>query len=94
VQIEKPTDCFGVIVKSARQANGMTQLQLAEKLQITPRYLKAIENSGRKPSFDLFIRIVHELDISVEEILYPLCLSTKKYSKRQRKSTAPHQHRI
>jgi len=47
------TDCFGIVVKSARQEKGMTQSQLAIRLSITTRYLKAIENSGQKPSYCL-----------------------------------------
>jgi hypothetical protein len=37
----------------------------------TVRYLKAIENSGQKPSYDLFVRIVRELDISADIVVYP-----------------------
>ena len=61
-------DSLGVVIKSARKATGMTQSQLAEKLSISTRYLKGIENSGRKPSYDLLVRIVFELDISADMI--------------------------
>ena len=64
-------DCFGDVVKSARKTKGITQLRLAERLGITARYLKAIENSGRKPSYDLLIRMIRELDISADTVLYP-----------------------
>ena len=64
-------DSFGVVVKSSRQAKPMTQSQLAARLGITPRYLKAIENSGRKPSYDLLVRIVRELDIPADTVFYP-----------------------
>lgn len=65
------TDRFGGVVKSTRQAKRMTQFQLAERLSITARYLKAIENSGRKPSYDLLFRIVRELDIPADAVFYP-----------------------
>jgi len=71
VQNTNKSDCFGSVVKSARQAKGLTQSQLAESLNITPRYLKAIENSGRKPSYDLLVRIIRELEIPADEIFYP-----------------------
>ena len=64
-------DYFGVVVKSARQEKGMTQSQLAERLAITERYLKAIENSGRKPSYDLLVRIIDVLDISADALFRP-----------------------
>jgi len=69
VQNKKGTDCFGIAVKSARQDKGLTQLQLADLLAITPRYLKAIENSGRRPSYDLLIRIIQELEIPADVVL-------------------------
>jgi transcriptional regulator with XRE-family HTH domain len=68
---ENKADHLGGVVKSARQAKQLTQLQLAERLGITVRYLKAIENSGQKPSCDLFVRIVRELDISADTVVYP-----------------------
>jgi len=68
VQDKNNIDCLGSIVKSARQAKGITQSQLAGRLGITLRYLKAIENSGQKPSYDLLARTVRELDISTGSI--------------------------
>ena len=59
---------LGSLVKSARRSRGMTQTQLAELLSISTRYLKAIENSGRKPSYDLLVRMVHELDIPADSV--------------------------
>jgi transcriptional regulator with XRE-family HTH domain len=59
----KKIGTMGDVIKSARQSMGMTQKQLAESLCITPRYLKAIENSGRKPSHSLFVRIVEAIGI-------------------------------
>jgi transcriptional regulator with XRE-family HTH domain len=49
----------------------LTQRQLAEQLGITTRYLKAIENSGRKPSFGLLTRIFCELEISADNVFHP-----------------------
>jgi len=63
-------DHFGIVVKSARQTKGLTQAHLAELLAITPRYLKAIENSGRKPSYDLLARIIEALDIPADALFY------------------------
>ena len=64
-------DCFGSIVKTTRKKKGLTQSKLAEKLSISIRYLKAIENSGRKPSYDLLVKIIHELDIQTNMLFYP-----------------------
>ncbi|MDR2650511.1 MAG: helix-turn-helix transcriptional regulator [Clostridiales bacterium] len=48
----------------------MTQAQLAERLGITLRHLKATENSGQKPSYDLLARIVRELGISADTVFH------------------------
>ena len=68
MQDTNKNDYFGIVVKSARQTKGLTQVQLAEVLFISLRYLKAIENSGRKPSYDLLARIVWELQIPADTI--------------------------
>ena len=69
MQNKNGTDYFGIVVKSARREKGLTQSQLADLLAITPRYLKAIENSGRKPSYKLLVRIIRELEIPADTVL-------------------------
>lgn len=64
-------DKLGVIIKSARKANGYTREQLAERLHITPRYLMSIENENKKPSFDVLFRLIRDLGISADTIFYP-----------------------
>jgi transcriptional regulator with XRE-family HTH domain len=71
VQDKNNVDCLGVVVKSSRQAMQLTQSQLAEQLGITVRYLKLIENSGRKPSYDLLVRIIRELGFPADTVFYP-----------------------
>jgi transcriptional regulator with XRE-family HTH domain len=68
---EQTDNRLGNAIKSARQSKGWTQSHLADLLSVTTRYLKAIENSGRKPSYALLIRIVRELDISADTFFYP-----------------------
>jgi transcriptional regulator with XRE-family HTH domain len=71
MQSEQVNDCLGKIVKCARKSRGLTQSQLAEILGITIRYLKMIENNGQKPSYNLLVCIIKELDIPSEMILLP-----------------------
>jgi transcriptional regulator with XRE-family HTH domain len=59
---------LGDTIKAARQDKGLTQAQLCVMLKITPRYLKYIENDGRKPSMELLERLVKELDIPLDKI--------------------------
>lgn len=68
---ERCVDTLGSVIKSARRSQNLTQSELASRLKITPRYLKAIENSGKKPSYNLLARISHELGISMDEVFLP-----------------------
>ena len=60
---DNATDNLGGIIKSARIANKLTQKELSAMLDVSTRYLKAIENSGQKPSYKLLKSIVAILDI-------------------------------
>ena len=68
---EQADDYLGATIKAIRKSRGLTQTQLAGLLKITPRYLKCIENSGRKPSYDLLTRIIRELGIQADTIFNP-----------------------
>lgn len=67
----KNIDRLGIVLKDARNAKGLTREQLAEILNITPRYLMSIENENKKPSYNLLFRLVRELGISADTIFYP-----------------------
>lgn len=64
-------DRLGSILKAARKARGLTREQLAEIINITPRYLMSLENENKKPSYDVLFRLVRELGISADTIFYP-----------------------
>ena len=62
---------FGHILKDIRIKKGYTREQLAERASISTRYLSAIENEQREPSYDVLYRLVHSLGISADTIFYP-----------------------
>lgn len=64
-------DRLGSILKTARKVKGLTREQLAEIINISPRYLMSIENENKKPSYNLLFRLVRELGISADNIFYP-----------------------
>lgn len=64
-------DKLGSILKTARNAKNLTREQLAEIINISPRYLMSIENENKKPSYDVLFRLVRELGISADTIFYP-----------------------
>ena len=58
---------FGQAIKEARKAKGISRNQLADRLNIAPRYIASIENSGQHPSLQIFYELVTFFDISVKE---------------------------
>ncbi len=68
--MQKTTSKLGIAIKTAHKEKGLTQMELSEELGITPRYLQAIENENRTPSYDLFFRILSYLDIPLDNILH------------------------
>ncbi len=62
---------FGGAIKAARKAKGISRNQLADKLNIAPRYIASIENSGQHPSLQIFYELVTFLDVSVDQFFFP-----------------------
>lgn len=74
---------FGQAIKAARKAKGISRNQLADIMNIAPRYIASIENSGQHPSFQIFYELVTLLDISVDENLHPERTAEKTTQRRQ-----------
>jgi transcriptional regulator with XRE-family HTH domain len=62
---------IGQAIKAARENNGLTREQLAEKLDLAPRYIMSVENQGQHPSFQVFYELITMFDISVDQYLLP-----------------------
>ena len=60
----------GKNIKRLREAKGMTQEQLAEKLNVTRQAVSNWENEKTQPDIDTLHRISQELDTSIEELIY------------------------
>ena len=69
--MHKEPETLGEILKTARMRADITMETLAERVDITERYLYRIENEGKKPSFDVLHKLVRELNISADSIFYP-----------------------
>ena len=44
---------------------------VSDRLNIAPRYIASIENSGQHPSLQIFYELVTFFDISVDQIFFP-----------------------
>jgi transcriptional regulator with XRE-family HTH domain len=62
---------FGQAIKTARENKGWTREQLAQEVDLAPRYIMSIENKGQHPSFQVFYDLVTLFDISVDQFFYP-----------------------
>ena len=60
---------FGQAIKAARKAKGISRNQLADTLNIAPRYIASIENSGQHPSLQIFFELMLRYNISVDQFL-------------------------
>ena len=52
----------------AREKEGLTQVQVADKAQISERYYQQLEAGASKPTVDIAILIAKALNSTVEEL--------------------------
>lgn len=62
---------MGTIVRNARETKDLSQAALAKMIGVSTRTIIAVEKNQRYPSFEVFYRLVHALDISADLIIYP-----------------------
>lgn len=60
-----------------RKQLGLSQKEIAEKLDCSPTVYSRYETGERQPSIDVLIKLSHIFDISVDEIIgNPICTSS------------------
>ena len=74
---------FGQAIKEAKRAKGILRNQLADRLNIAPRYIASIENSGQHPSLQIFYELATFLDVSVDQFFFPNVETEKSTGRRQ-----------
>lgn len=60
---------IGENIKKARKAAGISQKELADRLQVYQKDISRWENGERAPSIEVFARICKELSVSADKIL-------------------------
>ena len=70
---------FGQAIKAARKAKGISRNQLADTLNIEPRYIASIENSGQHPSLQILYELVTLLDVSVPSFEVRVCSERRAF---------------
>lgn len=59
---------IGARIKEIRTGKRITQEQLAEKIDINPKYLSSIERGKENPTLDILIKIAKSLDVNLDDI--------------------------
>jgi len=57
-------------IREIRLKKGITQVKLAEDLQITRQTVNAIEKNKYNPSLELALKLMEYFDVPIEEIFY------------------------
>jgi len=60
---------FGDIIKSLRTAHNLSQVQLAQKLDVSKQTVSNWENNNILPSIDMLIRISRFFSVSTDYLL-------------------------
>ena len=59
---------IGKNIQAIRKSNGYTQEKLAEKIEISVRYVSDIEQDRAKPSYEVLIKMCNLFKISLDQI--------------------------
>ena len=73
---------IGKFISECRKKNNLTQMQLAEKLNITDRAVSKWENGKAMPDSSIMLDLCNELKISVNELLIGEMIDMKEYDKK------------
>ena len=57
-------------IREIRLKKGITQVKLAEDLQITRQTVNAIEKNKYNPSLELALKLMEYFDVPIEELFY------------------------
>ena len=77
---------IGKFIAECRKKNNLTQMQLAEKLNITDRAISKWENGKGMPDSSIMLDLCNELKISVNELLSGEVLEMNKYNEKVEKN--------
>lgn len=72
------------IIKSMRGKYGLTQSDMAKRLNITRQHYNKLENNPTKASLDKIYEIFYSLNESIDEFLYALKDDYKSNEERQK----------
>lgn len=69
---------IGNRIQNIRKQRGMTQEQLAERIDVSPHYLSALERGVYNIKLDLLVKILNILDCSADEVFQDIVNNSSK----------------
>ena len=71
---------IGKKLQAIRKSNGYTQEQLAEKIEVSVRYICDVEQDRAKPSYEVLIKICNIFKISLDQVFSEFLTVTENKS--------------
>lgn len=62
---------LGQLIRSKRESQNLTQLELAEKSKVDRNYIGMLERGERNPSYLSLLKIADGLSVTINELLKP-----------------------
>ncbi len=59
---------IGKNIQEIRKSNGYTQEKLAEKIEVSVRYISDVEQDRAKPSYEILVKFCNLFNISLDQI--------------------------
>jgi transcriptional regulator with XRE-family HTH domain len=66
---KKDGNSLGNRIKTMRQGLGISQDELAKRLEVTPQHISAIELDKRVPSLNFLSRLAEQLDVTTDYLI-------------------------
>lgn len=60
---------FGPVLRRFRQAEGLSQEELASRLEVSPSYISRMESDIKKPSLEMIFRLARVLSLAPHEFV-------------------------
>jgi transcriptional regulator with XRE-family HTH domain len=68
---------FGIELRKARGAAGLTQQVLAERAEVDPVFVSLLENGHRQPSLAVLLNLERELGLAAGELVQRVALALR-----------------
>jgi transcriptional regulator with XRE-family HTH domain len=75
---------IGRTIKVLRTSAGLKQLELADRVKVSPNYLSLVEAGRKEPSLSLLKKLSHALDVPLVFLMWDSTDHTHKFNADQR----------